>query len=72
MRVSRRTMLAVGGSLVAVLSGAAVWKSRSVTSATRPGGARHLMEQAVDYNGWMLTVADRKKLLGAESHAATP
>ena len=71
MRVSRRTMLAVGGGLVAALSGAAVWKTRPVTSPTH-SGARRLMEQAGDYNGWMLTAADKKKLLGAESHAATP
>lgn len=62
MRVSRRSVLAIGGSLVALLSGAAVWKTRSSPGVQRSTADRQSMEQAVDYNGWMLTAADKKKM----------
>ena len=62
MRVSRRSVLAIGGGLVAVLSGAAVWKTRSNAGVMRSTVGRPAMEQAVDYNGWMLTAADKKKM----------
>lgn len=62
MRVSRRSVLAIGGSLVALLSGAAVWKTRSNAGVMRSTVAPQAMAQAVDYNGWMLTAADKKKM----------
>jgi hypothetical protein len=62
VRVSRRSALAIGGSLVALLSGAAVWKTRSHPGVQRSTADRQSMAQAVDYNGWMLTAADKKKM----------
>jgi hypothetical protein len=72
MRVSRRTVLALGGSLVALLSGAALWKTQSTRSAAISGGSLRAMERVVDHKGWMLTAADKKKLEGRPTEAATP
>jgi hypothetical protein len=66
VRVSRRSVLAIGGSLVALFSGAAVWKTRSHPEVQRSTADRQPMEQAVDYNGWMLTAADKKKMVDAQ------
>lgn len=74
MRVTRRTILALGGSLVALASGTAVWKSRS-RSVARPGAAPETGVRVVDHKGWMLTAADKEKLLGtrdADSDAVAP
>ena len=66
MRVSRRSVLAIGGGLAALLSGAAVWNTRSHPEVQRSIADREPMEQAVDYNGWMLTAADKKKMVDAQ------
>jgi hypothetical protein len=63
MRVSRRTVLTFGGSVVALLSGAALWKAQSVGPSPPSGGSRETMERLVDHRGWMLTAADKKKIL---------
>jgi hypothetical protein len=73
MRVSRRTVLALGGSLAALLSGIALWRSRSPAGAAPSDAAHRAMERVVDHNGWMLTAADKKKILGSQPSApATP
>ena len=66
MRVSRRTVLALGGSLAALLSGTALWRSRS-PAGDAPSGAHRPMERVVDHNGWVLTAADKKKILASPS-----
>ena len=72
MRMSRRTVLAMGGSLVALLSGAALWKAQSTRSVPPSGGPRRAIERVVDHRGWMLTAADKKKLESQPSAAAPP
>jgi hypothetical protein len=70
MRVSRRTVLALGGSLAALLSGTALWRSRSPAGGAPAGAANRAMERVVDHNGWMLTAADKKKILASPSRDA--
>jgi hypothetical protein len=70
MRVSRRAVLAWGGSLAALLSGTALWRSRSPAAGAPPGAAHRAMERVVDHNGWMLTAADKKKILASPSRDA--
>jgi hypothetical protein len=62
VQLSRRSVLAIGGGLVALLSGATVWKTRSDAGSMRSSVGDRAMEQTVDYNGWMLTAADKKKM----------
>ena len=62
MRMTRRTILALGGSVVAVVSGTAVWKSRS-RNAARSGEPPETSARVVDHKGWMLTAADKEKIL---------
>jgi hypothetical protein len=69
MRVSRRTVLALGGSLAALLSGTALWRSRSPAGAAPSGAAGRAIERVVDHNGWILTAADKKKILGSQLSA---
>jgi hypothetical protein len=72
MQVSRRTALALGGSLVALLSGAAIWKTQSTRGTSTPHGSPRAMERVVDHKGWMLTAADQKKLLEQPAAPAVP
>jgi len=62
MRVSRRQLLALGGSAVALASGAAFWKTRSSTRP-HPAAASPYPTNVVDHRGWMLTAADKKKIV---------
>jgi hypothetical protein len=74
MRMSRRTILALGGSLVALASGTAVWKSRW-RSGGLSGASPGTTVRVVDHKGWMLTVADKEKILekrDADSDPAAP
>ena len=61
MRVSRRTILAFGGSLLALFSGTAIWRSQSNRSVPPSrNGERPL--HVIDHNGWMLTASDIERL----------
>ena len=62
MRLSRRQLLALGGSAVALASGAAFWKTRSSTRP-HPAAASPYPTNVVDHRGWMLTAADKKKIV---------
>ena len=62
MRVSRRQLLALGGSAVALASGAALWKTKSSKPRHSATASPHTTD-VVDHRGWMLTAADKKKIV---------
>ena len=62
MRVSRRQLLALGGSAVALASGAALWKTKS-SKPRHPAAASPHTTDVVDHRGWMLTAEDKKKIV---------
>ncbi len=62
-QVSRRAFLAASGGLVALASGAIFWRSGTSGSRARRMAAPPLSDRYVDHNGWMLTAADKKKVM---------
>lgn len=71
MHLSRRGWLALaGGSLLAAGSAAVVWKA-GPPRATPPSGTAGPPAAYVDHEGWMVTPADKQRLVQT-SPAAVP
>jgi hypothetical protein len=62
-QVSRRAFLAASGGLVALASGAIFWRSGTPRSRARRMAGPPVSDRYVDHNGWMLTAADKKKVI---------
>jgi hypothetical protein len=68
---SRRALFTVAGSGVVLASVAAVWRSRSSGAVAAPAPDDAPITYA-DYNGWMVTPAEKTALAAAALPAATP
>ena len=71
-QVSRRAFLAASGGLVALASGAIFWRSGTSRSRAHRMAGSPVSDRYVDHNGWMLTVADKKKVIAQQLVAPPP
>jgi hypothetical protein len=62
-QVSRRAFLAASGGLVALASGAIFWRSGTSRPRARRVAGPPVADGYVDHNGWMLTTADKKRVI---------
>ena len=60
--VSRRALLAIAGSGVALLSVASLWRSRSSGAEAAPPPAQDTPITYADYQGWMVTPTEKASL----------
>ena len=62
--VSRRALLAIAGSGVALVSMASLWWSRGSGAEAAPPHAQDAPITYADYQGWMVTPTEKASLAG--------